>query len=52
MKPCTSQEHQQLLLQPFKEAEAGLVVGHIEICSPRTQVAVCFRELCVRLHDF
>jgi hypothetical protein len=41
-------EHQQLLLQPFKEAKARFLVGHFEGSSPCTQLPVRVHELRVR----
>jgi hypothetical protein len=46
-----SREHHQLLLQPFEEAKARLLVGHFEVSSPRTQLAVRVHELRVRPLD-
>jgi hypothetical protein len=33
-------ERQQFLLQPLEEAKARLSVGHLEVSSPRTQLAI------------
>jgi hypothetical protein len=45
-------EYQQFLLQPLEEAKARLSVGHLEISSPRTQLAVRVHELCARPLNF
>jgi hypothetical protein len=41
-------ERLQLLLQPFEEPKARLSVGHLEVSSPRTQLAVRVHELFAR----
>jgi hypothetical protein len=44
-------EHQQLLLQPFKEAKARFLARHFGVSSLRTQLAVRIHKLCVRPLD-
>jgi hypothetical protein len=44
-------EHQQLLLQPFKEAKARFLARHFEVSSPRTQLVVSVHKLHVRPLD-